>query len=100
MADVIHLEGCAGSPGGGPYVILRLTVEGERVIATDFETNGCPAAQVAACGLATFAKGRTLLQLSKLEPLDLLLLIGSLPEGMGFYADMAVDSMKIAIGGA
>lgn len=95
----MNLEGCSGSPGGGPYVILRLTVDGGRVLMADFETNGCPAAQMAACGLATFAKGRTLEQLEKLEGNDLLVLIGALPEGKGFYADMAIEALAQAIGG-
>lgn len=92
------LQGTSGDPGGGPYITLRLTEESGRILKVDFDTNGCPAAQAAACGLAAFAKGRTLEQLSRLETADLILMIGGLPDGKGHYAQMAVEAVQKALG--
>lgn len=93
-----NLEGRHGSPGGGPYIILRFAVWGDRVISTDFECNGCPAAQMASAGVATFAKGRSLDQLSRLDSNDLLTLIGGLPEGKEQYAGMAIEALRGLLG--
>ncbi len=90
------LEGTAGDPGGGPYVTLRLTLRNDMVVAAGWESNGCPAAQTAACGMAAFAKGRTTQQLARLDASDLLALIGGLPDGKGHYADLAIDALKRA----
>ena len=100
MGDPIVLrevEGCCGSRGGGRYVILRLSVRADTIVDISFESNGCPSAHQAVGGLAAFLKDRKLEQARRLDPPDLLVLIGGLPDGKGYYADMAVDALRDAI---
>lgn len=91
------LRGRSGDPEGGPYVQLVLGVSEDRIVSADWETNGCPAAQMSACGLATFLKGRTLEQASRMDAESLLVLIGGLPEGKGYYAQLAIDALIQAL---
>ena len=95
--DVLKAEGCSGTPGGGRYVILRLTVQSDRILECSFESNGCPAAHTAVGGLVAFIKGRKLEQAHLLDPQDLLVLIGGLPDGKGYYATMAIEALRDAL---
>ena len=52
--DLREYRGRSGSPEGGPYIELRFMAMGDRIVETHWESNGCPAAQKAACGLAAF----------------------------------------------
>jgi NifU-like protein involved in Fe-S cluster formation len=97
--DVLELRGVSGTPGDGPFIVIELTVREGRILAVNFQCNGCPPAQLAACGLATFVKGRTLEEALRLDAKDLDLLIGGLPDGKGHYAQMAVDALKSATEG-
>src|SRR6266581_3446441 len=73
--------GVAGSPGDGPYMELWLKVDGDIVQRAGFATYGCPAA--VACGslVTQLVTGRTLGIARKIEPADLIKLLGGLPEG-------------------
>ena len=94
---LFQAQGCAGTPGGGRYIILKLLIDGGRVTDCSFESNGCPAAHTAVGGLVAFLKGRTIEQASRLEANDLLILIGGLPDGKGYYASMAVEALQDAL---
>ena len=94
---LLKAEGCSGSPGGGRYVILRLSVHGNTIVDCSFESNGCPAAHTAVGGLVAFIKGRKLEQAALLDPEDLLVLIGGLPDGKGYYATMAIEALRDAL---
>ena len=95
--EVLKAEGCSGTPGGGRYVILRLTVQSDTILDCSFESNGCPAAHTAVGGLVAFIMGRRLDQAALLDPKDLLILIGGLPDGKGYYASMAIEALRDAI---
>jgi NifU-like protein involved in Fe-S cluster formation len=97
QTELTNAEGCSGSPGGGRYVILRLSVQEGTILDCSFESNGCPAAHTAVGGLVAFLKGRTLEQAGRLEAGDLLILIGGLPDGKGYYASMAVEALQDAL---
>ncbi|RYG47564.1 hypothetical protein EON79_06985 [bacterium] len=85
--------GIGGVPGDGPYVRMWLRVEGQTVRRAGYECNGCPSSIAAASMAAGLATGRTLSQIALLEPCDLLLLLGGLPEGKEEYADLAVQAL-------
>ena len=95
--DVLKAEGCSGTPGGGRYVILRITVRSDTILDCSFESNGCPAAHTAVGGLVAFIKGRRLEQAALLDSQDLLILIGGLPDGKGYYATMAIEALRDAL---
>ena len=89
--------GYATGAGGVGYVRLGLTILENRIVFATWESNGCPAAHKASNGLATFLRGRTLEQASKIDPDDLLVLIGGLPDGKGHYAAIAVEALRDAL---
>jgi NifU-like protein involved in Fe-S cluster formation len=91
------LEGTAGVPGDGPYVICRLLVKDGRAEKIDFDSNGCPSAHQATTGFAAFGTGRAIEQLLKMDAHDLDVIVGHLAEGKGYYADMTVTAFRNAV---
>ncbi len=96
LAEATHL-GQDGSPGGGPYVQLWLRVEKEAIVEASYECNGCPAAVAASSLLAQMLRGRTFEQARRIEPGDLLTILGGLPEGKEPYATRAVNALRHAL---
>jgi len=93
-AQKVQVSGASGTPGEGPYVVLHLTLGSGVIESGSFECNGCPAAQLAACGVLTFVKGRTVQQALLLDANDLSLLVGGFAPGKGFYADKAIEALR------
>lgn len=91
--DATHV-GIGGTPGEGPYVRLWIILKNEAVVKVGYECNGCPSSIAASSMVAQIATGRTLGQLAALEASDLLLLLGGLPEGKEYYAELAVSALK------
>ena len=81
-------------PGEGPYVRLWLTIQDGIIKKVGYECNGCPSSIAASSMVAQLATGRSMQQLSLLEPSDLLLILGGLPEGKEHYAELAVQALK------
>jgi NifU-like protein involved in Fe-S cluster formation len=85
-------------PGDGPYIKLWLTLdsEGHRITAAAYQANGCPSS--IACGsiVAQVLQGRTVEEALRLEPHDINLLLGGLPEGKEYCAEMAVKALRSA----
>lgn len=90
-------DGVAGEPGEGPYVRIRLRARGECVEQASYETFGCPAA--IACGslVARLAEGRTFRELLRLEPEDLVMMLGGLPDGKEHCPRLAVTALRRAM---
>ena len=89
--------GIGGVPGEGPYVRLWLVLEGETIRRASYECNGCPSSVAAASMSAQILVGRTREQALRLEPADLLLILGGLPEGKESYAVLAVQAARAAL---
>lgn len=89
--------GVGGQPGDGPYVRLWLLVEQGVILRAGYECNGCPSSIAAASMTSQLATGRPLERLALLEPSDLILLLGGLPEGKEYYAKLAVQAIRNAI---
>jgi nitrogen fixation NifU-like protein len=87
-----------GSEGGGPYMTLWLVLESDRIVSAAYQTYGCPAA--IACGSLTteLVKGRTIEEALRLEPEDLEVIFGGLPEGRGECARFAIHALREALG--
>jgi NifU-like protein involved in Fe-S cluster formation len=88
-----------GTPGGGPYVVLHLLVEDGTILRAGFDTLGCPASMGTAGVLCQIVTGRTVEQALRIEPEDLVLLVGGLPEGKEDRAPMTVAALRAALGG-
>lgn len=89
--------GEGGTPGEGPYSRLWLQVEQGRIVRAGYECNGCPSSIVTSSMVAEIVTGRTVEQAALLTPADVVLLSGGLPEGKGYYADLAVAALQSAL---
>lgn len=86
-----------GSEGGGPYMTIWVRVQEDKVVDAAYQTYGCPAA--IACGSLTceLARGRAVEQVLRLEPADIVTVLGGLPEGKEECARMAVHALRNAL---
>lgn len=91
-------RGAVGMAGEGPYALLWLEVEGDRIRRAAYETYGCPAAVACLSMLAEAIAGRTLEQARRLDARDLAVLLRGLPEGKEECADRAVAALAAALG--
>lgn len=87
-------------PGDGPYIKLWLTVDPAslRITATAYQANGCPSSIACGSMVAQVLSGRSVEEAMRLEPKDLCLLLGGLPEGKEYCAEMAVSALRQALG--
>jgi NifU-like protein involved in Fe-S cluster formation len=88
------LRGQVGEPGQGPWFRLLLQLEGETFTDAQFETYGCPTALRCGDWLCRWLVGRTPEQASVIEAKDLILVIGGVPLGKEFCADLAVGALQ------
>lgn len=96
MADATHV-GVSGQPGGGPFIKLYLLVDEGTISRVSYECNGCPSSMAASGVMAQLLTGRTLEKARQLEVGDFTAILGDLPEGKGYYAEMAVEAVRDAI---
>jgi NifU-like protein involved in Fe-S cluster formation len=97
MASAVTFEGVSGSPGDGPYIILRLRLVGERIAGVEADSNGCPAAMTCAGLTARLVSQRSIEEAKRLEAADLLLLLRDFEGPKERYAPMAVEALSNAL---
>ncbi len=96
LADANRL-GIAGVPGDGPFVKIWLKVEGDTILKATYETNGCPSSVGCSSALCELSVGRKLDNMKLLKPRELELYLGGLPEGKGYYAELAIQALRAAM---
>lgn len=96
LPNATHL-GYGGTPGEGPYSRLWLIIDGDFIVRAGYECNGCPSSIAASSAVAEIVTGRTVAQARRLDAHDVLILLGGLPEGKGYYADLAVQALQSAL---
>jgi NifU-like protein involved in Fe-S cluster formation len=96
MADA-DVVGLAGVPGDGPHVKIWFKLDGTRIIQASYNTNGCPSSVACASALCELATGREIEKMLLLEATDLITFPGGLPEGKGYYADLAIQALRHAL---
>lgn len=89
--------GIGGTPGEGPYVRLWLLISDGIIQKASYECNGCPSSIAASSVAAQLLTGRQIGKAKLLESKDLLLILGGLPEGKDYYADLAVEALQNAL---
>ena len=107
LADPAHMgefvgathKGVAGVPGDGPYLILWLQIVRDTIVRAAFQTYGCPSAVASGSMLATLITGRTVEKASLLTTEDLLLVLGGLPAGKEYCAELGINGLKSALKG-
>lgn len=90
-------RGTAGTPGDGPYVVLWLRVENDRVAQAAYQTYGCPAAVAAASMAAQMAEGRSLEEAAGVTPEQIVSALEGLPEGKEHCPMLAVRALSAAL---
>ena len=89
--------GVCGEPGNGPFTQFWLEIEDGVVTRCHYGTHGCMWS-IACAGLcARLATGRPVERTFLIEPHDLDLILGGLPEGKGECAGMAVRALRSAL---
>ncbi len=90
--------GLAGTPGDGPYVKIWLRTDDDKILKASYDTNGCPSSIGCSSALCELAIGRDMNNMKLLEPRELELFLGGLPEGKGYYAALAINALRSAMG--
>lgn len=92
MEDATHV-GVSGVPGDGPYIKFWFRLSDNRILKASFDCNGCPSSLACSGLIAEIAQGREIEKLKLLTEGEILLLIGGLPEGKEYYAEVAVKAL-------
>lgn len=91
--------GVCGEPGNGAFVQLWFIVGDDQVIEKcHYATHGCMWSIACAGACARLVTGRPVSKALLLEPRDIDLFLGGIPEGKGEFAGMAVTALKSALG--
>lgn len=93
----MQVIGRHGAKGEGPYMNIILECENGLVTSAQFETYGCPSAIRCGDWVTKWAKGRPPPSLLVMEPADLLIVVGGLPLGKEFCAEMTVNALRDAV---
>jgi len=96
LPDATHV-GVAGVPGDGPYMQIWLVVENATIRDAAFKTFGCPSATACGCLTARILTGLKVEKALLLTAPDIIRILGGLPEGREFCADLAVTAMRNAL---
>lgn len=97
LPDATH-TGCAGVPGRGNYMVVRLRVVREVIDDARFATFGCPAAIACGSALTDMVIGMPLASARCLGEADLLAALGGLPLGKRHIPTLAVRALRDALG--
>ena len=91
------VTGHAGTPGRGPFLILYLRIDGDRVIAAKFQTYGC--GPTIACGsmLTELMIGRSLEDCSQLTTETLIASLDDVPAEKLHSPALAIAALRDAI---
>ena len=92
--------GQAGVPGQGPFLILTLRLDGDRVAEARFKTYGC--GPTIACGsmLTELVAGRTLGECRALTAEDLIAALDGVPPDKRHGPALAIAALREALGPA
>jgi len=83
--------------GEGPFVTVYLLLNGDLVAEAWFETWGCPVSIACGTWLTHWAEGRSLDQVSMIEPDDLVRVLGGVPLGKEHCPELAVGALQDAV---
>ena len=90
-------RGVAGTPGGGPYLVLSLRAAEGRVVEARFRTYGCPAAIGCSEAACAWSEGRPLGELATVTAEDVARWVGGVPEGKEHCPELAARALRAAV---
>lgn len=89
--------GQAGSLEQGRFMRFQVRVQGGVVLEARYQTYGCAPAIAAGSVLAGWVAGRTVAEALALRRDELVGLLGGLPPGRLFCADLALEALRKAV---
>ncbi|MBA3724886.1 MAG: iron-sulfur cluster assembly scaffold protein [Armatimonadetes bacterium] len=92
-------EGAVGTPGGGPYVVLKVYVSEGIVLKATYECNGCTATIASASALCELIVNKSVDEAMNIQPEDINTVLGGLPDGKGHAPVMATQALRNALVG-
>ncbi|HVV89464.1 MAG TPA: iron-sulfur cluster assembly scaffold protein, partial [Solirubrobacterales bacterium] len=92
--------GAAGGAACGDLSRLSLSIDGGRISAVTFDTEGCGATRAATAAVAEAIEGTTILEAAKLSIDDAEALLGGLVPSKRHAAQLATDALHRALGAA
>lgn len=93
------LVGTAGTPGRGPFLVLYLRIEGERIVAASFQTYGCAPAIASGSLLAERLPGSTRREASGWSTEAIASALGGVPEEKQHCPALAAQALAAALSG-
>ena len=89
--------GAAGTPASGPFLVLYLRLEGERIAEASFQTYGCAPAIAAGSLLAERLPGTTLAAARAWTAPAIEAALGGLPRHKRACAELAAQALELAL---
>jgi nitrogen fixation protein NifU and related proteins len=98
--DLPHADAAAQieNPACGDVLRLTLKISGSRIIQAAFKAKGCVPAIACGSALTALIIGKTLDEACALGREDLIAALGSLPQASTHAAQLALETLKSAIG--
>jgi len=88
-----RVTGNGGVPGEGPYISLTATLEAGLFHHVSCTCNGCATAVKMCDTLSKLVAGRSAEHLQDLNDRDMLVLFPDVPDGKGFYRNLALEAV-------
>ncbi len=85
------------NPACGDVLRLTLKVGGDRITHAQFKAKGCVAAIACGSALTELVLGRTLVEAKGLQRADLNAAVGGLPQASAHAAQLALDTLSVAL---
>ena len=92
--DPCDVQGVAGTPGQGPFMLLTVRLDGDCICEVQFQTFGCGPAIAAGSLLTELVCGRRLADAADMDRETLVEALGGLPHAKLYCADLAVDAWR------
>lgn len=90
-------KGVAGNPDSGPFMIIYLKLDRDRIAEVRFQTNGCAAAIAAGSYLTESLRGKSI-EVARVVDAEILLDgLGGLPLGKRHCAQTAIAALQDAL---
>lgn len=95
--DAPSAEGVAGRPPTKPFMRIQLRLRTDRIEQAAFVSTCCSAARATGSFLTCRLNGMTLAEAGQITPQNLRQALTGLPRERGFYVNLAVDALRMAI---
>lgn len=86
--------GLAGTPGRGPYLVLQVDIDNDRITNVGFQTHGCGPTIASGSLLSEWILGKSLDECRTLTPAVLQQMLGGLPPDKQHCAGYAVRALE------